>query len=83
MAKKPSQQKPPETFEDALGELETLLREIEAGDVGLEQTLAKYERGNALIKHCRRVLNAAEKQIEELGRTDDGGLQATPAEEVG
>ena len=82
MAKKLPAPKPPESFEDALSELEGLLREIEAGDVGLEQTLAKYERGNALIRHCRGVLNSAEKQIEELSRGDAGELHSAPAEGV-
>ena len=69
---------PPKTFEEALDELETILKEIESGEVGLEETLTKYERGNALIRHCRGVLNTAEKQIEALGRGDDGSLQSQP-----
>jgi exodeoxyribonuclease VII small subunit len=71
MAKK--NQTPPKNFEDALGELERILSEIEGGQVGLEESLAKYDRGNFLIQHCRGVLDSAQKQIEELNKSPDGG----------
>src|SRR3954471_13937635 len=69
---KRSQQSPPKSFEDALRELEEILSEIENGNVGLEESLVKYERGNFLIQHCRGVLTAAEKQIEALSKEEDG-----------
>ncbi|HZL33686.1 MAG TPA: exodeoxyribonuclease VII small subunit [Tepidisphaeraceae bacterium] len=71
-------QTPPKNFEEALRELEQILSEIENGQVGLEESLVKYERGNFLITHCRGVLNAAERQVEILSRSADGGLTATP-----
>lgn len=77
MAKKT--QTPPKTFEDALGELEQILSDIEDGEVGLEESLLKYERGNFLIGHCRGVLNRAEKQIELLSKAPDGELEAHPS----
>ena len=64
MAKKT--QTPPKSFEDALQELEQILADIEAGELGLEESLVKYERGQFLIQHCRGILGKAEKQIEEL-----------------
>jgi len=70
-------QTPPKSFEEALSELEQILNEIEGGEVGLEESLVKYERGNFLIQHCRGVLNSAEKQIELLGKAADGSLQST------
>ena len=76
MAKKP--QAPPKNFEEALKELEQILAEIEAGEIGLEQSLLKYERGNFLIQHCRGVLGAAEKQIEILSKGETGELVAEP-----
>jgi exodeoxyribonuclease VII small subunit len=78
MAKKT--QSPPKNFEDALAELEQILSEIEGGQVGLEESLVKYERGTFLIQHCRGVLNTAEKQIEVLTKSGDGGLDVTPME---
>ncbi len=76
MAKKT--QTPPKSFEDALQELEQILADIEGGELGLEESLVKYERGNFLIHHCRGVLGQAEKQIELLGKSADGGLTVTP-----
>jgi exodeoxyribonuclease VII small subunit len=81
MAKKT--QTAPKSFEDALAELERILAEIEAGEIGLEESLAKYERGNFLIQYCRGVLGAAEKQIDMLSKTPDGKLAAeTMAEDA-
>jgi exodeoxyribonuclease VII small subunit len=80
MAKKP--QAPPKNFEEALKELEQILAEIEGGQIGLEQSLLKYERGNFLIQHCRGVLGAAEKQIEILSKGDAGELVAEPMEQA-
>ena len=71
-------QTPPKSFEEALQELEQILAEIEGGEMGLEESLVKYERGTFLIQHCRTVLNSAEKQIELLSKAPDGGLQAEP-----
>jgi exodeoxyribonuclease VII small subunit len=79
MAKK--NQPVPKTFEEAIGELERILAEMEGGAVGLEESLAKYERGTFLIQHCRGVLGAAEKQIELLSKGEDGSLQPEPMPE--
>jgi exodeoxyribonuclease VII small subunit len=65
---------PPKNFEDAVSELEEILASIEGGELGLEETLLKYERGNFLVQHCREVLNAAEKQIEMISKGPDGGV---------
>jgi exodeoxyribonuclease VII small subunit len=78
MAKK--DQPVPKNFEDALNELEEILRQIENGQVSLEESLVKYQRGNFLIQHCRGVLSTAEKQIEMLSKNADGGLDVTPME---
>jgi exodeoxyribonuclease VII small subunit len=79
MAKK--NQTPPKSFEDALQELEQILADIEGGDVGLEDSLVKYERGTFLIQHCRTVLSGAEKQIELLSKAADGTLESAPIPE--
>ena len=67
---------PPKTFEEGLQELEQILADLEGGELGLEDSLAKYERGNFLIHHCRGVLNTAERQIELLSKGPDGSLQS-------
>jgi exodeoxyribonuclease VII small subunit len=79
MAKKT--QNPPKSFEEALSELEQILSDIESGQVGLEQSLVKYERGSFLIQHCRTILGKAEKQIELLSKGPDGELISEPLEE--
>ena len=72
----------PKTFELALGELEQIINDIEAGQVGLEESLTKFERGNFLIRHCREVLNGAEKQIELLTQAPDGSIKSEPLSEL-
>jgi exodeoxyribonuclease VII small subunit len=79
MAKKTQQT--PKTFEDAIQELEKILAEIESGDIGLEESLARYERGTFLVQHCRGVLAQAEKQIEQISKGPDGTLTTVPLEE--
>jgi exodeoxyribonuclease VII small subunit len=76
-------QLPPKNFEEALQELEQILADIEGGQVGLEESLVKYERGTFLIQHCRGVLSTAEKQIEILSKSADGSLESTPMQQGG
>ena len=72
----------PKSFEEAVAELEKILADIESAEAGLEDSLAKYERGTFLIQHCRGVLASAEKQMEQVTRDASGTLTATaPTEE--
>ena len=57
-----------QTFEEALAELEKIVAEVEAGEIGLEKSINKYEAGMKLIKHCRAVLEQAEKRIEIINK---------------
>jgi exodeoxyribonuclease VII small subunit len=50
-------------------QLESIVEKLEAGEVGLEQTLSEYERGRALFVRCRDVLERAEQRVEELNRS--------------
>lgn len=56
------------SFEVQMEELEALIEKIEAGEVGLEESIKAYERGVDLIKSCRVVLGQAEQRVEELSR---------------
>ena len=67
----------PQTFEESVAQLEQIVAAIESGQVGLEESLAKYEQGMALVKKCRAILDGAEKRIELLTQTADG-LAAEP-----
>jgi exodeoxyribonuclease VII small subunit len=57
---------PPKSFESALAELETLVQAMEAGKLGLEESLATYRRGTELLRHCRQSLDSAEQQVRIL-----------------
>lgn len=50
--------------------LEQIIERIEGGETGLEQSIAEYEKGMALIKRCREILTRAEQKVEELGKGD-------------
>ena len=60
-------------FEDALVELERTVRDLEDGRLGLDDALARYERGVGLIKGCHARLRQAEQRILLLTGEDDGG----------
>ena len=62
------------TFEEALEQLEELTRQIEEGEIGLEESITKYEEGMKLVQHCRDVLGKAEHKIEQLQQRADGSL---------
>lgn len=54
------------TFEAALRELEGIVQAMEGGDAPLEESLAQYERGMALLKQCQESLTKAEQKIRAL-----------------
>jgi exodeoxyribonuclease VII small subunit len=59
------------SFEDALVELERVVRELEDGRLGLDDALARYERGVSLIKRCHTQLRQAEQRILLLTGVDE------------
>jgi exodeoxyribonuclease VII small subunit len=61
------------TFEQSLNELEEIVRALEAGDVSLEESLAKYEAGVSLLKHCYTQLRQAEQRVLLLAGEDADG----------
>ena len=54
------------SFEAAVKELETIVARLEQGEVDLEDSLALYERGQALKSHCEAKLKAAESRLEKI-----------------
>ncbi|MBB3454245.1 exodeoxyribonuclease VII small subunit [Rhizobium sp. BK313] len=60
------------SFEKAVAELESIVARLERGDVALDESIAIYERGEALKKHCEALLSAAENRIEKI-RLDRSG----------
>ncbi|MBI5451409.1 MAG: exodeoxyribonuclease VII small subunit [Gammaproteobacteria bacterium] len=65
MTKKTSKNKTPD-FEQAMSELETLVEQLEQGDISLEESLQHFERGIALTRHCQQALKTAEQKVRIL-----------------
>ncbi|WP_051356460.1 exodeoxyribonuclease VII small subunit [Azorhizobium doebereinerae] len=60
------------SFEAALAELEGIVQRLEAGNVPLEESIAIYERGEALKKRCEALLGEAEARVATITRDADG-----------
>lgn len=60
------------SFEEALGHLETLVREMESDEIPLESLLGKYEEGTRLYRLCERRLDEARGRIEILRKSRNG-----------
>ena len=63
-------------FESAIGELETIVKTLEAGDLSLEQSLQLFERGVQLSRFCHTRLEDAERRIDIL--SESGERHAAP-----
>jgi len=60
------------SFEDALAELEGIVRDLETGKGKLEESVAAYERGAALRRHCEKLLAEAEQKVQAIVETPAG-----------
>lgn len=69
MPEKPEEE---ETFEASLERLETIVKRLEEGDVPLDEAIATFETGLALLRSCRARLEAAELRVKELMEPDAG-----------
>jgi exodeoxyribonuclease VII small subunit len=67
-------------FEEHLARLEKIVEELEGGDLTLDESLARYEEGVKALKKCYEILRDAEKRVEILLKSDDGGLKTAPFE---
>lgn len=65
------------SFEDALRALETIVRQLESGDVPLEDSISLYEKGEKLRQHCQKRLDAAQARIERIVAGPDGAAAGT------
>ena len=59
------------SFEDAIKDLTQIVAKIEGGQTALDESIDQYEHGMALIKHCRSILQVAEKKIEKISAEDE------------
>lgn len=71
------------SFEDALRELETIVQQLERGQVKLDEAVSAYERGTALRQHCEARLNEARAKIEKISVAPAGGPVTTTAFDAG
>jgi exodeoxyribonuclease VII small subunit len=58
-------------FEKSLAELESLVEQLESGDLNLDQSLKQFKRGVELTRHCQGVLEKAQQTVEQLLDRDD------------
>lgn len=78
--KKPAPQAPDATFEEHLDAVERAIRKLEAGDVALEDSIDLYAEAMAHLKACHGVLDKAEKRLEIVRRSVEGGPEAGAAQ---
>jgi exodeoxyribonuclease VII small subunit len=67
------------SFEDALAELESIVRRLEGGQVKLDDAIQSYERGAQLKRHCETKLNEAQQRVDRIVIGQDGGVTVEPA----
>jgi exodeoxyribonuclease VII small subunit len=67
------------SFEDALAELEQIVRRLEGGQVKLDEAILSYERGAQLKRHCERKLNEAQQRVDLIVIGPDGAVTTEPA----
>jgi len=70
------------SFEEALSELETIVRSLETGQALLDQSIAAYERGVALKTHCECKLRDAQMKIEKITVDKNGILSTQPLDQT-
>ena len=66
-------------FEDALAELEQIVRRLESGQVKLDEAIMSYERGAQLKRHCERKLNEAQQRVDRIVIGPEGAIGVEPA----
>jgi exodeoxyribonuclease VII small subunit len=66
------------SFDQALTELEKIVRDMESGKTGLEESISAYERGVRLKNHAAQRLKDAQMRIDQITQNADGTLGLTP-----
>ena len=70
-------------FEESLGEVESIVSQLESGELGLSESLQKYEQGIRELKQCQSLLDKAEQRISKLSGFDaDGNPVSAPADTI-
>ncbi len=63
------------SFEEAMAELETIVRKLESGEASLENSLNDYSRGTALKAHCQKTLDEARLKVEKIVADEQGAVK--------
>ncbi len=66
----------PLRFEEALERLEELVEQLESGNLALEETIARFEEGQGLLRTCTELLGRAEQKVKAVLERSDGSLTA-------
>jgi len=69
------------SFEDALAELEQIVRRLEEGKAKLDEAIVSYERGALLKLHCEKKLREAQMKVEQITLGADGGIGVKPLDQ--
>jgi len=67
-------------FEEAMQRLDTIVAAMESGEIGVEESIEKYEEAMALAAHCRQILDQAEQRIQKIQTDAAGQPQLSPFE---
>jgi len=67
-------------FEQAMHRLDTIVEAMESGEIGIEESISKYEEAMELAAHCRRILDESEQRIKKIQLDAAGNLQTEPFE---
>lgn len=63
------------TFEEMMNRLEQIVREMERGDVPLEESMKLFQEGTELVKSCSKMLDEAELSVKKIVATQDGPVE--------
>jgi exodeoxyribonuclease VII small subunit len=70
-------------FEEAMRRLDEIVRAMESGEIGVEDSIAQYEEAMRLASHCRQILDTAEQRIQKIQLDAAGRPQTTPFQTPG
>jgi len=65
-------------FEDLMDELESIVKQLEGGNIGLEKSILEFEKGMKLVRKCEVKLEEAKGKIEKLVKDAGGGMKEEP-----
>jgi len=68
-------------FEEAMERLDRIVADMESGQIGIEESIAKYEEAMELASHCRRILEQAEQRVRKIHLDAQGRLKTEPFDE--